>query len=96
MKQTAMIIAAAASCLSMPLTNTSVMAKEPATKEGTESDDAKIRCRRIEVTGSLVKKTKICRTVAEWRALSTKGNQNAREIFETGQVCSGGPMCNGS
>lgn len=96
MKTTAMIMAASAFCLWMPLTTTSTESKEPTAKESTGTDDNKIRCRRVEVTGSLVKKTKICRTVAEWRALATKGNQNAREIFETGQVCSGGPMCNGS
>ena len=49
----------------------------------------------ISGTGSLVKKTKVCRTVAEWRQISTKGNQNVRDLVESGQVCAGGPMCTG-
>lgn len=96
MKKTAMILVAAASCLSLPLTTVSVNAKQPTNKEDPQSDDNKIRCRKLEVTGSLVKKTKVCRTVAEWRAISTKGNQNVRDIVESGQVCAGGPCAGGN
>ncbi len=95
MKKTAIVLLAAASCLSLPLTAIPVSAKQPTNKEDPESDDNKIRCRKLEVTGSLVKKTKVCRTVAEWRAISTKGNQNVRDLVESGQVCAGGPMCTG-
>mgnify|MGYP006080402839 CR=1 FL=1 len=95
MKKTALILAAAASCLWMPLAATSVHAKEAAANDDAQSDDNKIRCRKIEVTGSLVRKTKVCKTVAEWREISAKGNQNVRDIVESGQVCAGGPQCNG-
>lgn len=95
MKKTAMILAAAASCLWMPLTATGAIAKQAAASDDSQSDDNKIRCRKMAVTGSLVKKTKVCRTVAEWREISAKGNQNVRDIVESGQVCAGGPQCNG-
>lgn len=95
MKKSALILAAAASCLWMPLATTSVHAKDAAANGDEQNDDNKIRCRKIEVTGSLVKKTKVCRTVAEWRQISTKGNQNVRDLVESGQVCAGGPMCTG-
>lgn len=96
MKKTAMIMAAAASCLWMPIATTSAAAKDSAAKEEGQPGDEKIRCRKIAVIGSLVKKTKVCKTVAEWRMITDRGNRNARDVMETGQVCAGGPACNGS
>jgi hypothetical protein len=96
MKKTAMIMAATASCIWMPLTTTSVAAKQAAASDEAQPGDDKIRCRKIAVIGSLVKKTKVCKTVAEWRMISDKGNRNARDVVESGQACAGGPMCNGN
>jgi len=95
MKTTALVLAAAASCMWMPLTSGVAFAKNAAASDEAATDDDKIRCRKIAVTGSLVRKTKVCRTVAEWRSISAKGNQNARDIIESGNVCTGGPACNG-
>ncbi len=44
--------------------------------------DQKIKCRRLTVTGSLVKRKKICRTVAEWKEISQAGNRSARTIVD--------------
>lgn len=96
MKKTAMILAATALCMSMPLASTGAFAKDAAVSDDANSDENKIRCRKIAVTGSLVRKTKVCRTVAEWREMSDRGNSNAREINERGNVCSGGPGCQGN
>jgi len=41
-----------------------------------------IRCRRIEQIGSLVKKLRVCNTNAEWRRITDKGNQDARDTLE--------------
>lgn len=50
---------------------------------GKQPADAEfISCRRTEVTGSLVKKLRVCRTTAEWAAVSDSGNRNAREYVE--------------
>lgn len=87
-------LAAATAASSLP-----VLAKEQANQSANPdqaTDDNKIRCRKIEVTGSLVRKTKVCKTVAEWRAIGDKGNRNVRDLVESGQVCAGGPACNGS
>lgn len=46
--------------------------------------DQKIRCRKVEVTGSLVKKGRVCKTIAEWRAIISNGNDNARDLVEDG------------
>jgi hypothetical protein len=41
-----------------------------------------IRCNRVEETGSLVRKTKICRTNQEWARIEGAGNREARESVE--------------
>lgn len=66
---------------------------QPATEAATppvKSDPNAIRCRRVDVTGSLVKKYKVCKTNAEWNRLTDGGNRVARQIVETGGVCAGG------
>ena len=42
-----------------------------------------IKCRKIEETGSLVKKARVCRTNEQWKVAATMGNQNARETVES-------------
>ena len=41
-----------------------------------------VRCRLLEVTGSLVKKEKICRTNREWEQLRVRGNSEAERFIE--------------
>jgi hypothetical protein len=41
-----------------------------------------IKCRKIEETGSLVKKARVCRTNQDWKISSATGNQNARDSVE--------------
>lgn len=41
-----------------------------------------IRCKRLEETGSLVKKRTDCRTNQEWARVESVGNQEAREAVE--------------
>lgn len=43
----------------------------------------RIRCKRFAVTGSLVKKQRVCRTVAEWQEISENGNRYAKDIVDT-------------
>lgn len=43
---------------------------------------AYIRCERLLESGSLVKKTRLCRTNAEWRRLADIGNDTARTMQE--------------
>ena len=38
-----------------------------------------IKCRRLEETGSLVKKARVCRTNEQWKVASANGNENARD-----------------
>lgn len=59
--------------------------------DGTVSDaDKAIRCRTVRVTGSLVKKGKVCKTVAQWRQISESGNDLARRMVEDGTSRPGG------
>lgn len=41
-----------------------------------------IKCRRIEETGSLVKKARVCRTNEEWKKAFAVGNQNSRDTID--------------
>lgn len=70
----------------------------PVASTATPANDAdqQIRCRRIEVTGSLVRRERICKTVAEWRRLSDRGNDVARAQMDNGRVCAGGTCGNGN
>lgn len=47
-------------------------------------------CRQVEVTGSLVKRGRVCRTVAEWRVIQENGNYNARKMVEDSTSRQGG------
>lgn len=39
-------------------------------------------CRKIEITGSLVRKERVCKTKAEWRQIDEWGNRQGRAIIE--------------
>lgn len=65
----------------LPADATQAQAPPPAQAE-TTPDDQQIKCRKVAVTGSLVKKGKVCKTVAEWDRLRENGNQRARDIVE--------------
>lgn len=60
------------------------MAAAPsADNAGLSKDDPNyVRCRKLEVTGSLVRKTRVCKTNAEWQRLAEKGSGDAQEIFQ--------------
>jgi hypothetical protein len=42
----------------------------------------RITCRTIRLTGSLVKRGRACRTVAQWESIDGDGNAQARAIVE--------------
>lgn len=46
--------------------------------------DQAMRCRTVRVTGSLVKKGKVCKTLAQWRQMTESGNELARRLVEDG------------
>lgn len=48
----------------------------------TATDPDYIRCRRLEVPGSLVKKLRVCNTNTGWRQYADKGNQDARDSMQ--------------
>ena len=86
MKKT-FIFAIAASLISVP-TMVSAQGAEGSsedTETNTEENDPsqRIKCKRFAVTGSLIKKRKVCRTVAQWREISENGNRYAKDIVDT-------------
>lgn len=52
--------------------------------------DQTMRCRTVRVTGSLVKKGKVCKTLAQWRQMTESGNELARRLVEDGTSRPGG------
>lgn len=47
-----------------------------------DDPDQRIRCRQIAITGSLVRRERVCKTVAEWRRLRILASENARDIAD--------------
>lgn len=73
----------------------SAAAAEPSTKQATEevsdaTGDDRIKCKRLAVTGSLTKKVKTCRTVAEWRRMREDNSEYARDLQDYTRTRSGG------
>lgn len=66
-----------------------VPASVSATTETPKDADQQIKCRKIQVVGSLIRKIRTCRTIAEWRRLQQAGNDAARAIVGE-NICSGG------
>jgi hypothetical protein len=58
-------------------------------KTASDADQA-VRCRTVRVTGSLVKKGKVCKTLAQWRQMTESGNDLARRLVEDGTSRPGG------
>lgn len=82
--------------LTASLSASPVFADQGSNKVSASDPDQAIKCRKVEVTGSLVKKGKVCKTVAEWKQIQDNGNRTARAIAESGYICSGGDCGNGN
>jgi hypothetical protein len=70
-------------------------APSASTVRPTDDPEQRVRCRSIQATGSLVRRERVCRTVAEWRRIGQAGNDRARDVVGTGTICSGGQCGNG-
>lgn len=46
------------------------------------TDPAFIRCRRIAIPGSLVKKARVCKSNTDWAKAWQVGNQDARDTYD--------------
>jgi hypothetical protein len=62
----------------------------PASDATVAKSDKTMRCRTVRVTGSLVKKGKVCKTLAQWRQMTESGNELARRLVEDGTSRPGG------
>lgn len=57
-------------------------AATPAPARTSDDPDDRIRCRRIAVTGSLVRTVRVCKTLAEWRRMANGAEGEARDYVE--------------
>jgi hypothetical protein len=60
------------------------------------ADPQRTKCRTQVETGSLVKRTRICRTVAEWRKLDEQQRSSAYRAVDQGAIVSCGECRGGS
>jgi hypothetical protein len=65
----------------LSVTTMLLQAAAPAPAPAAGSQDEMV-CRRIEVTGSLARKERVCKTRLEWRRISDSSNSRARAIVE--------------
>ncbi len=70
-----------------------VASPSAASAAAADDPDQRIRCRRIAVLGSLIRRERVCKTLAEWRRLQDSGNDTARQQVENGRTCAG--QCGG-
>lgn len=91
MRQVLTALVLTSSLFAMP-----AFANDSGSKAAASDPDQAIKCRKVEVTGSLVKKGKVCKTIAEWKQIQANGNRTARAIAESGNVCAGGSCGNGN
>lgn len=89
MRLAALVLVAAVATAPATVSAQQASTSTPAASQPSD-DDQRIRCRRIPVTGSLVRVERVCKTVAEWRRLSERGNDVVRQQHENGLICSGG------
>lgn len=85
-------IALASLCVSLPAaakddpasdaTTQPAAGKTAAADTKSKSDDDVVKCRKIAVTGSLITRRKVCKTIAEWRESSRSGNREARDMVD--------------
>lgn len=66
-----------------------VAAQVAATAAVPEDPDQQIKCKKFAAVGSIIRKVKVCKTLAEWRRSQQAGNDAARSIVGE-NVCSGG------
>lgn len=70
----------AAATMSAPALAQSSPTKAAAERE--LSADGKVKCRKLSVTGSLVKKVKVCKTPAEWKAHYAAEKRSVNEMWD--------------
>ena len=83
------VLPALAIAQSTATTAPATTATDTATKNA-EDPNQRIRCRRVDVTGSLIKRGRVCRTVAEWNRQITNGNETARDVVDYSRSRPGG------
>jgi hypothetical protein len=71
------------------LAGETAQAAEPAAKLDPK-DPNYVRCRKLSVTGSLVKKERVCKTNAEWARANEDAQRNADDLITRNRVGTNG------
>ncbi|UUR07457.1 hypothetical protein [Sphingomonas glaciei] len=83
-RETAMMVLATA--LLVGASQVSATPASPVVPATAENPGARIKCRKQQVTGSLARFTKECRTVDEWARLDDANRESATKIQDRGLV----------
>ena len=54
----------------------------PSQKQSSQKDMTEIKCRRVAVLGSLVRKVRVCKTLAEWENDSERSRDAANKAID--------------
>jgi hypothetical protein len=76
--------------IAVPLLLLAVPAAAPALQAATDASKAKLVCKKVAETGSLVKKTKVCLTREQWEGSATRHQDYGRDLQDTLRSKSGG------
>ncbi|SFP22197.1 hypothetical protein [Qipengyuania nanhaisediminis] len=79
-----LISASSASAQATPAASNQPVEEEAS--EDAEVDQNEVDCRRIKVTGSRVRKKKICMTFAQWEAYGRNSRNAATEMQDAGSI----------
>ncbi|WOK37868.1 hypothetical protein [Sphingomonas sp. C3-2] len=60
---------------------TAAQAQNAAPAAASRSDPNAVKCRQLQVTGSLVRKERVCKTNAEWRSIAEGQNREADDFI---------------
>lgn len=65
----------------LALLSAAAYAEDPAKITDRKAPDY-VKCVRLDVTGSLVKKTRVCKTNAEWNSIQQNQSREATDLIE--------------
>ncbi len=75
------VVLSAVAVLALPVSPVLANGTTEAAEKLDPKDPNYVRCRKLSVTGSLVKKERICKTNAEWARANEEAQRNADDLI---------------
>jgi hypothetical protein len=84
------VLMSAVAVLALPVSPVLANGTTEATDKLDPKDPNYVRCRKLAITGSLVKKERICKTNAEWAKSSEDAQRNADDLISRNRTGTNG------